>query len=186
MTHIPSYRYPVMGFMAYSGTGKTTLIEKLLSYLTDRGLKVTVIKHTHHDFDMDRPGKDSYRHREAGAHEVLLVSDQRWFLMHELRAERNPKIEEQLERISPCDLVIVEGFRLAPIPKIELWRAAHPACQTEPLRANQDPYIVALACPTQDQEVLNQQLQRSLPLLDLNSHETVAQFVLDYFGLKTL
>lgn len=84
---------PVLAFVAYSGTGKTTLIEKLIQQFTQRGLRVSVIKHTHHHFDIDRPGKDSYRHREAGAGEVLLVSDQRWVLMHELKKQSSPRLK---------------------------------------------------------------------------------------------
>ncbi len=101
---------PVVGFVAYSGTGKTTLIEQLIAFLTERAYKVSVIKHTHHHFDIDKPGKDSYRHRESGASEVLMVSDQRWVLMHELRQSAEPTMEEQLCKLSPCDLVIVGGF----------------------------------------------------------------------------
>jgi len=109
----------ILGFVAYSGTGKTTLIEKLITYLTKLGYKISVIKHTHHRFDVDRPGKDSYRHREAGAGEVLLVSDQRWVLMHEQETIQEMSIEEQLSKLAPCDLVFLEGFKASPIPKIE-------------------------------------------------------------------
>src|SRR5512140_574785 len=115
----------VFGFAGYSGAGKTTLIEALIPRFTARGLKVSLIKHTHHNFDVDRPGKDSYRHREAGASEVMLVCDQRWAIMHELRGETEPPFEEQLARLSPCDLVLVEGFKYSPIPKLEVHRPAY-------------------------------------------------------------
>jgi molybdopterin-guanine dinucleotide biosynthesis protein B len=95
------------GFAGWSGSGKTTLIEKLIPLFTKRGLRVSLLKHAHHTFDVDQPGKDSYRHRQAGATEVLVTSSRRWALMHELRGTREPTFEEQLKRLSPCDLVIV-------------------------------------------------------------------------------
>ena len=100
----------VFGIAGYSGSGKTTLLEKLLPQFTARGLKVSVIKHAHHGFDIDRPGKDSYRHREAGATEVLLSCNDRWALMHERRAEHEVTLDELLVRLAPCDLVLIEGF----------------------------------------------------------------------------
>jgi molybdopterin-guanine dinucleotide biosynthesis protein B len=116
----------VFGFAGYSGSGKTTLIEQLIPRFTARGLKVSLIKHTHHNFDVDKPGKDSYRHREAGATEVLLTCDNRWVLMHELRGAPEPTLEEQLVVLSPCDLVLVEGFKQTPISRyIVLPRASH-------------------------------------------------------------
>ncbi len=106
----------VFGFAGWSGSGKTTLIEQLIPCIARRGLKVSVIKHTHHAFDVDKPGKDSWRHREAGASEILLVSDQRWVLMHELRGDPEPDLAAQLAIMSPCDLVLVEGFKSVQIP----------------------------------------------------------------------
>ena len=114
----------VFGIAGYSGSGKTTLLEKLLPQLTARGLKVSVIKHAHHGFDIDRPGKDSYRHREAGATEVLLSCGDRWALMHERREEPEPTLNELLGHLSPCDLVLIEGFKREPHEKIEVWRSA--------------------------------------------------------------
>ncbi len=174
---------PVIGFVAYSGTGKTTLIEQLITYLTERSYKISVIKHTHHHFDIDKPGKDSYRHREAGASEVLMVSDQRWVLMHELRQSSEPTIEEQLSKLSPCDLVIVEGFKDANIPKIELWRFEHDECVANPVRANQDLFIQAIAYPGGIDAVHKPDLMRDIPVLDLNDIEQVAQQVLSITGV---
>lgn len=174
---------PVIGFVAYSGTGKTTLIEQLITFLTQRAYKVAVIKHTHHHFDIDKPGKDSYRHREAGASEVLMVSDQRWVLMHELRQAAEPTMEEQLSMLSPCDLVIVEGFKDAKIPKIELWRHEHDECASNPVKANQDQFIQAIAYPGGIDAVHKPDLSRDIPVLDLNDIEQVAQQVLSMTGV---
>jgi len=122
-------------------TGKTTLIEQLIPRFVKRGLKVSLIKHAHHEFDVDQPGKDSYRHRHAGCTEVLVSSSKRWALMHELRGEHEPTFDEQVKRLSPCDLLLVEGFKYAPIAKLEVWRA-----QTgEGLLHPSDPHIVAVA-----------------------------------------
>jgi molybdopterin-guanine dinucleotide biosynthesis protein B len=174
---------PIVGFVAYSGTGKTTLIEQLITFLTERSYKVSVIKHTHHHFDIDKPGKDSYRHREAGASEVLMLSDQRWVLMHELRQSPEPTIEQQLSMLSPCDLVIVEGFKDAKIPKIELWRHEHDECSSNPLKANQDNFIQALAYPGGLDAVNKPDLTRDIPVLDLDNIEEVAQQVLSIAGV---
>lgn len=175
--------WPVVGFVAYSGTGKTTLIEQLIAFLTERAYKVSVIKHTHHHFDIDKPGKDSYRHREAGASEVLMVSDQRWVLMHELRQSAEPTMEEQLCKLSPCDLVIVEGFKDAKIPKIELWRHEHDECVANPVKANQDNFIQAIAYPGGIDAVNKPDLTRDIPVLDLNNIEEVAQQALSIAGV---
>ena len=175
--------WPVVGFVAYSGTGKTTLIEQLIAFLTERAYKVSVIKHTHHHFDIDKPGKDSYRHRESGASEVLMVSDQRWVLMHELRQSAEPTMEEQLCKLSPCDLVIVEGFKDARIPKIELWRHEHDECAVNPVKANQDNFIQAIAYPGGIDAVNKPDLTRDIPVLDLNNIEEVAQQVLSIAGV---
>ena len=115
----------VFGIAGYSGSGKTMLIERVLPVLRSRGLAVSVIKHTHHDFELDQPGKDSWRQREAGAHEVLLSGGRRWALLHKVRAdEAPPGLEQLLGRLAPCDLVLVEGYKREPIPKLEVHRAA--------------------------------------------------------------
>ncbi|HEX4842033.1 MAG TPA: molybdopterin-guanine dinucleotide biosynthesis protein B [Limnobacter sp.] len=160
----------VFGFAGFSGVGKTTLIEQLLPLLISKGVKVSVIKHAHHDFDIDRPGKDSYRHREAGAYEVLITANKRWVLMHELRSEEEPTLEEQMQKLSPCDLVIVEGFKRSNIPKIEIWREAN----NKPMLHPQDPNIIAVAC---DVEIDC----GSLPWLPLNNPPAIAEFIMNRF-----
>ncbi|WIM06039.1 MAG: molybdopterin-guanine dinucleotide biosynthesis protein B [Candidatus Nitricoxidivorans perseverans] len=162
----------VFGFAGYSGSGKTTLIEALIPRLTARGLSVSLIKHTHHNFDVDKPGKDSHRHREAGCTEVLLTCENRWALMHELRGRPEPGIEEQLKILSPCDLVLVEGFKATPIPKLEVHRPAHGKPPIWP----ENPDIVAVA--TDDAA-----LDCPLPLLDLNDRDAIATFVLNHVDL---
>ncbi len=121
----PSPRMKVLGFAGYSGAGKTTLIERLLPRLGAAGLRVSVIKQSHHDFEVDVPGKDSWRHRRAGASEVLLTSPHRWMLVGEMRGEPEPDLAAHIARLSPCDLVLVEGFKHADLAKIEVWRAAN-------------------------------------------------------------
>ena len=160
-----------IGFAGWSGSGKTTLIEKLIPQFTRRGLRVSLIKHAHHTFDVDQPGKDSYRHRHAGANEVLVTSSRRWVLMHELRGEHEPKFEDQLRHFSPCDLLIVEGFKYAAIPKIEVWRAE----TGEPLLHPNDPHIVAIATDAK--------IETKLPVLDLNEVNAVASFVVSHLKL---
>ena len=161
----------VFGFAGWSGSGKTTLIEKLIPRFTARGLRVSLIKHAHHTFDVDQPGKDSYRHRHAGASEVLVTSSRRWVLMHELRGTQEPSFEEQVKHLSPCDLVIVEGFKHAPIPKLEVWRAATGEGMLHP----NDPHIVAVASDAK--------VETTLPLLDLNDVSGVARFILTHLEL---
>jgi len=161
----------VFGFAGFSGSGKTTLIERLIPLFVARGLRVALIKHAHHTFDVDQPGKDSYRHRHAGASEVLITSSRRWVLMHELRGEAEPTIEELQRRISPCDLLLIEGFKRSPIPKIEVYRRE----VGEPLLHPHDPHIVAVAS---DQPLVTQ-----LPVLELNRPEMVGDFLLRHVGL---
>jgi molybdopterin-guanine dinucleotide biosynthesis protein B len=115
----------VLGMAGYSGSGKTTLIERLLPFFVADGLRVSVLKQSHHGTEIDQPGKDSWRHRQAGAHEVLLATPERWMLVHELRGAPRPGLDQQLACLSPCDLVLVEGFRHEALPKLEVHRRAH-------------------------------------------------------------
>ncbi len=167
----------VFGLAGYSGAGKTTLLEALIPRLNSAGLKVSLIKHAHHRFDIDQPGKDSYRLREAGCSEVLLVSDHRWVLMHELRGAPEPSFEEQIARFSDCDLVLVEGFKHTPIPKLEIHR---PSVGKPLIAGNGVETVVAVA--TDEPDVLRQ--QTDLPILDLNDRDAIAEFILRHEGFK--
>jgi molybdopterin-guanine dinucleotide biosynthesis protein B len=162
----------VIGIAGYSGSGKTTLIEKLIPVLVREGVRVSLIKHAHHEFDVDQPGKDSYRHRHAGCAEVLISSSRRWALMHELRGAAEPSLAEQLKHFSPCDLVIVEGYKNEPIPKIEVHRRAGHT----PLLFPEDPHVVAVAT--------DEPVETALPQLDLDDGEDVARFILQHLGLN--
>ena len=165
-------RMKVFGFAGYSGSGKTTLIEQLIPRFVSRGVRVSLIKHAHHTFDVDQPGKDSYRHRHAGAGEVLVTSSRRWVLMHELRGRREPALEDQLAILSPCDLALVEGYKASAIPKLEVHRPAH----GRPLMFPENPHIVALASDVP--------IETSLPLFDLNDYDRIAGFVMTYLQLR--
>ena len=131
----------VIGIAGWSGAGKTTLLTRVIPHLTARGLRVSTIKHAHHAFDIDQPGKDSHTHRAAGATEVLVSSANRFALMHELRGEPELPLGALLERLSPVDLVLVEGFKRAAHPKLEVYRAS----VGKPLLAPDDSNIVAIA-----------------------------------------
>ena len=162
----------VIGIAGYSGSGKTTLIEKVIPVLVRAGFRVSLIKHAHHEFDVDQPGKDSYRHRHAGCAEVLLSSSKRWAMMHELRGAAEPTLQEQLKLFAPCDLVIVEGYKNEPIPKVEVrLKGAH-----TPALYPDDPNVVAIATD----DVLDTQL----PQLDANDAEAVAHFIIQHLGLN--
>lgn len=131
----------VFGLAGWSGSGKTTLLTRLLPALNGRGVTVSTLKHAHHNFDVDQQGKDSWRHRQAGAHEVMVASGQRWALMHELRGAAEPTMEELLYLLSPVDLVLVEGYKRGRHPKLEVFRAA----LGKPPLAPEDEAIVAIA-----------------------------------------
>ena len=161
----------IFGFAGYSGSGKTTLIEQLIPIFRQRGLTVSLIKHAHHTFDVDQPGKDSYRHRHAGCTEVLVTSSRRWALMHELSGAAEPSLAELVERMSPCDLLLVEGFKREPIPKLEVYRRE----VGEPLIHPHDHNIVAIASDAR--------VEASLPQLDLNAPDEIAMFILRHTGL---
>jgi len=134
----------VIGLAGWSGAGKTTLLSRVIPYFLKEGLRVSVIKHAHHEFDVDVPGKDSWVHRQSGAEEVLVSSARRWALMHELRGAAEPRLPELLAKMSRVDLVVVEGFRRAPHRKIEVHRAAN----GKPVLFPDDPGIVGIAADT--------------------------------------
>jgi molybdopterin-guanine dinucleotide biosynthesis adapter protein len=157
----------IITFAGWSGSGKTTLITKVIPVLVGRGLKVATIKHAHHEFDIDRPGKDSWQHREAGASEVVVASSRRWALVHELRNEAEPSLAELLAKLSPADLVIIEGFKSHAHPKLEIYRAA----VGKPLIYPQDDCIVAIAS---DQPLP----QAQLPVLVLDDVAGIANVLL--------
>ena len=161
----------IIGFAGYSGSGKTTLLEKVIPLLTGQGLRVAVIKHAHHNFDIDKPGKDSYRHRQAGAGEVMIINAQRWALMHELRDEIEPSLEELCAKFSPCDLILAEGYKHAAIPKLEVHRIETGQQSLYP----SDSRIIAVV--TDSKETF------PLPVLDINKPEDVAAFILNYFSI---
>ena len=134
-------RMRIIGLAGWSGAGKTTLIAKLIPGILARGLRVSTLKHAHHAFDIDRPGKDSYEHRMAGATEVLVASEKRFALMHELRGETEPRLPALLAKLAPVDLVIIEGWKREPHPKLEVFRAS----VGKPLIHPDDPHVVAIA-----------------------------------------
>jgi molybdopterin-guanine dinucleotide biosynthesis protein B len=131
----------IIGLAGWSGSGKTTLVTKVIPVLVARGLKVATVKHAHHEFDTDQPGKDSWMHRQAGASEVAIVSSRRWAIVHELRGDPEPPLAEVLDKLSPVDLVIVEGFKRHAHPKLEVYRVL----VGKPLLHPDDDCIVALA-----------------------------------------
>ena len=163
----------LLGLAGWSGSGKTTLMVALVGELTARGHRVSTVKHAHHTFDVDQPGKDSYRHRAAGAAEVVVGSDRRWALMAELRGAPEPTLDELVTRMTPVDLVLVEGFKHLPHDKIEVHRPA----QAQPLLASDDRNVIAVACDGAPAIV------PTVPLLDLNDAAAIADFVVDHCGL---
>lgn len=161
----------VLGISGWSGAGKTTLLAQLIPLLTASGVKVSTIKHAHHEFDVDKPGKDSYRHREAGASEVLISSAKRYAIMHELRGDAEPTLEQLLARLSPVDLVLVEGFKKSGHAKIEVWRAS----VGKPMLQAEDPTVVAVASDAAIPGL-------SVPQLDANQPQQVADFIMAWLA----
>lgn len=155
----------VIGIAGFSGSGKTTLVEQLIPRLIARGQRVAVIKHAHHEFDVDQPGKDSYRHRRAGAAQVLVSSAKRWALMTELGGAAEPTLADHLRQIAPCDIVIVEGYKREPIPKIEVHREA----AGTPLLYPNDANVVAVAT--------DHPLATHLPQFSLSDPDAIADFI---------
>ena len=163
----------IIGIVGWKNNGKTTLIEGLISYFTQAGLRVATVKHAHHDFDIDHPGKDSFRHRAAGAHEVLVSSVNRWALLHEAGGEAEPTLDALLARLSPADLVIVEGYKQHAHAKIEV--ILHE--QTAPIIAATDPNVIAIAT-----NIVGFVAQ--LPLLNIGRPHEVAVFIAERLGLS--
>ncbi|WP_282158593.1 molybdopterin-guanine dinucleotide biosynthesis protein B [Shimia thalassica] len=161
----------VYGVTGWKNAGKTGLMERLVAEFTSRGKRVSTLKHAHHKVDVDQPGRDSYRHREAGAHQVLLASENRWALMTELRGEQEPSLSDLLAQLAPVDLVLIEGYKREPHPKIEAWRSD----ADNPLIAPDDPTIRAVATDTP--------LDLDRPQFDLDDTVAIADFIAKETGL---
>src|SRR5580700_5829362 len=156
----------IFGLAGWSGSGKTTLLAALIPQLVGRGVTVSTLKHAHHEFDIDQPGKDSWRHRQAGAHEVMVASSRRFALMHELRDAPEPSLDELVARMAPVDLLLVEGFKRDPHPKLEVHRPS----VGKPFLYPDDPHIVAIAS--------DETLTVPLPLLPIGEVAAIADFIL--------
>jgi molybdopterin-guanine dinucleotide biosynthesis adapter protein len=163
----------IFGLAGWSGSGKTTLVTRLLPALTGRGLTVSTVKHAHHGFDVDQPGKDSWEHRQAGAHEVMVSSANRWALMHEHRGAPESALETLLSHMSPVDLVIVEGFKTHPHPKLEIYRPS----LDKRLLCCDDSAIVAVASDSQVPDL-------PVPLLGLDDIAAIADFIIAHCRLQ--
>jgi molybdopterin-guanine dinucleotide biosynthesis protein B len=163
----------IFGLAGWSGSGKTTLVARLLPALIARGLAVSTLKHAHHAFDVDQPGKDSWVHRQAGAHEVMVGSANRWALMHEHRGAAEPGLDELVAHMSPVDLVIVEGFKSHPYPKLEVYRAS----LGKPLLCRDDPFIVAVASDGDPGGL-------PVPVLALGDAAGIADFIIGHCRLE--
>ncbi|MDE1936999.1 molybdopterin-guanine dinucleotide biosynthesis protein B [Bradyrhizobium sp.] len=158
----------VIGIAGWSGAGKTTLISRVIPFLRQEGLRVSVIKHAHHGFDVDVPGKDSWVHRQSGAEEVLVSSGKRWALMHELRGAAEPELPELLKKMSPVDLVVIEGFKSEPHPKIEVYREAN----GKPPLFPHDPAIAGIAADIA--------VKTTLPVVHVDDIAAVAAMIHEY------
>ncbi len=163
----------VLGLAGWSGSGKTTLVARLLPELTRHGLAVSTVKHAHHSFDLDQPGKDSWRHREAGASEVMIASERRWALIHEHRGAPEPPLDALIGKMTPVDLLLVEGFKRGDYDKLEVHRPA----LGKPLLCRDDPRIVAVAS---DGPVPG----LAVPVLALDDVAAIARFIIDHCRLK--
>ena len=159
----------VVAFCGYSGSGKTTLIEQLIARLRAAGQRVSIVKHAHHEFDIDQPGKDSWRHRQAGAFEVVIASNRRLAKMREYEALAEPTVDQLIAELDPCDWVLVEGFKHAPLLKIEVWRAA----TGKPALYPADPYVVAICSDS----AASLPEPTGLPLFDLGDVAGVSDFM---------
>ena len=168
-----TYPKPVLGFAAFSGTGKTTLLEKLIPQLAEQGIRVSMVKHAHHEFDIDKPGKDSHRLRKAGAQQMLIASSRRQALMTENATPQEPRLDELITRLDleHIDLVLVEGFKQVPFPKIELHRKALGKTLLYP----EDPDIIAVASDHLTD-------CGDLPALDINDTAAIAAFIVTWLN----
>ncbi len=164
---------PLFCIAGYKNVGKTTLTERLVREMTSRGLVVSTIKHAHHRVDIDQSGRDSHRHREAGAREVALVSGARWAIMHELRGNEEPSLTDIVGRLSPCDIVLTEGYKQDSYPKIEVRRSGI----DRPTLAGKDASVVAIAC---DMDIAD----AVVPVLDIDDIAGIADFILDHVGVE--
>ncbi len=160
----------VIGFSAWSGSGKTTLVEQLIVRMREAGQRVSVVKHAHHNFDIDHPGKDSYRHRQAGAFEVVIASNRRLAKIREFEAPTEPSVHQLIAELCDCDWVLVEGFKHANLLKIEVWRA----CVGKKVQYPDDPFVVAIATDSESQLPV----PTGLPVFDLNQVDAIASFLL--------
>lgn len=165
---------PVFGVTGWKNSGKTTLVTRLVSEFTRRGYDLSTVKHAHHAFDIDKPETDSFRHREAGAREVMIVSGHRWALMHELRGEAEPPLAAALERLSPCDLILVEGYKREGHPKIEARR--RDAARTDPLAPGDSSIVAVAADHDADPD--------GRPLFQLDDVAGLADFIAQHVGLR--
>jgi len=162
----------IFGVTGWKNSGKTGLMERLIAEFSARGLSVSSIKHAHHSFDIDHPGRDSYRHRDAGARQVLLASRNRWALMHELRNEEEPRLDDLIKQLSPVDLVLIEGYKRDRHPKIE----AHRQETSQPMIAPDDETIIAVASDSA--------VQIDRPVFDLNDTRSIADFIVQHLELN--
>ena len=164
----------VLGIAGWSGSGKTTLVTSLVLEFVERGFSVSTVKHAHHDFDLDQPGKDSHKHRSAGAREVMVGSGTRWALTHELRGGPEPTLERLLQKMTRVDLVLVEGFKFGDHEKIEVYRAGHSNTRLYP----DDPRVIAIVTDT---------LLSGVDRPVFNSHDIteISEFVVSHYGLTT-
>jgi molybdopterin-guanine dinucleotide biosynthesis protein B len=164
----------IFGLAGWSGSGKTTLVTRLLPRLIDCGITVSTMKHAHHNFDIDKPGKDSYEHRIAGATEVLVTAANRWALMHENRGAGEPNLQSLIARMAPVDLLLVEGFKSEAYDKMEVHRPS----LGKPLLSTGNPSIIAVATDQPDA------LRLDIPVLDLDDVARIAAFVMNHCGLE--
>ncbi|MEO5843825.1 MAG: molybdopterin-guanine dinucleotide biosynthesis protein B [Caldimonas sp.] len=160
----------VIGFCGYSGSGKTTLVEQLIVRLRLAGQRVSVVKHAHHDFDIDHPGKDSWRHRQAGAFEVVIASNRRLAKIREYPQVEQPTVDQLIAELAECDWALVEGFKHARLPKIEVWRAA----TGKPAQYPEDPFVIAIG--TDSEAALP--APTGLPVFHLDDIDGIASFIL--------